>query len=147
MVDVIERGEPALALAHWTGIYWNGQELGFKVWQEVVRRLHARFDNLVWMKLSEVARYWAARELTRIERAGRRVNFRAPYACPAFTVQCAAPPNAIPKVIGPDGAPTLVKPVTRLLDLKSGGWFRDGQTVTVCFDLAKGTSALELSGA
>ena len=46
MVDVIERGEPALMLAHWTGIYCNGQELGFKIFQEVVRRLHARFDNL-----------------------------------------------------------------------------------------------------
>ena len=64
MVEVIQRGEPALALAHWTGIYWNGEEHGFKIWQEVVRRLHARFDHLLWMKLSEVARYWAAKELT-----------------------------------------------------------------------------------
>src|SRR5262245_23165803 len=76
MVDVIARGEPALMLAHWTGIYWNGQELGFKIFQEVVRRLHARYDNLHWMKLGEVARYWAAKELTRIERAGNRVDFR-----------------------------------------------------------------------
>ena len=72
MVDVIERGEPALMLAHWTGIYWNGQELGFKIFQEVVRRLHARFDHLLWMKLSEVARYWAAKELDpdRVRTAG-----------------------------------------------------------------------------
>ena len=41
MVEVIERGEPAVIMSHWTGIHWNGQELGFKVFQEVVRRLHA----------------------------------------------------------------------------------------------------------
>ena len=79
-------------LSHWTGIYWNGQELGFKVFQEVVRRLHARFDNLVWMKLSEIARYSAARALTRIDSAGGRVEFRAPFACPAFTFR--VPPHS-----------------------------------------------------
>jgi len=98
MVDVIQRGEPALALAHWTGMYWNGQELGFQVWQDVVRRLHARFDNLLWMKLSEVARYWAARELTRIERTGERIDLRAPYATANFTVQLSTRSNAAPKL-------------------------------------------------
>ena len=66
-VEVIERGEPAFMVAHWTGLYANGQELGFRVFQEVVRRLQARYDHLLWMRLSEVARYWAARELTGIE--------------------------------------------------------------------------------
>ncbi len=70
VVEVIERGEPAIMVCHWTGIYWNGRELGFEVFKEVVRRLTARYDHLLWMKLSEVARYWAARELTRVERDG-----------------------------------------------------------------------------
>ena len=99
MVDVIERGEPAFMLAHWTGIYWNGQELGFKVFQEVVRRLKARFDNLHWMKLAEASRYWAARELTEITRADNAVTFKAPYACPDFTVRLtitgARPPRLV----------------------------------------------------
>ena len=30
-LEVIERGEPALILAHWTGFYWNGEERGFAV--------------------------------------------------------------------------------------------------------------------
>ena len=88
MVEVIERGDVAVMMSHWTGIYWNGQELGFKVFQEVVRRLHARFDNLVWMKLSEIARYWAAKALTRIDAAGGRVEFRAPFACPRSPSEC-----------------------------------------------------------
>ena len=90
MVDVIERGEVAVMMSHWTGIYWNGQELGFKVFQEVVRRLHARFDNLVWMKLSEIARYSAARTLTRIDPTGGRVELRAPVCLPCVHLQSAA---------------------------------------------------------
>jgi hypothetical protein len=35
---VIQRGEPALLLAHWTGVYFNGAETGFKIFQEVVQR-------------------------------------------------------------------------------------------------------------
>ena len=40
-----------------------------------MRRLHARFDNLLWMKLSEIARYWAAKELTRVTRDERGLTF------------------------------------------------------------------------
>jgi len=69
--EVIERGEPAILVCHWPGIYFNGEQIGFKIFQEVVRRVHSRYDNLIWMKLSEIARYWAARELTQIRRQGR----------------------------------------------------------------------------
>ena len=30
MVEVIERGEPAIMVCHWTGIYFNGGEEGFQ---------------------------------------------------------------------------------------------------------------------
>lgn len=143
MVEVIQRSEPALMLAHWTGIHWNGQELGFKVFQEVVRRLHARFDNLVWMKLSEVARYRAAKELTRTERHANTVAFRAPFACPAFTVKLTTQSSAAPRVTI-QGAPVLLKEVAGPLKLESGTWTRDGQTVLVCFSLPKGVSTLEV---
>jgi hypothetical protein len=145
MVEVIQRGEPALALAHWTGIWWNGQELGFNVWQEVVRRLHARFDNLLWMKLSEVARYWAAKELTRIERVGDRIGLRAPFACPAFTLQFTSASAPTPRLnLGPQSAPPL-RQVNRLLDLQPATWHRDGMTTTVCFDLPKGNSTIAIA--
>lgn len=144
MVDIIERGEPALALAHWTGIWWNGQELGFKVWQEVVRRLHARFDNLLWMKLSEVARYWAARELTRIELAGNTIRFNAPFACPDFTVEWTSAGPEIPKKVVAGANQTLLNETPRRLDLKSGLWHRTGQQVTCCFSLPKGRSELQI---
>jgi hypothetical protein len=141
MVEIIQRGEPALMLAHWTGVYWNGQELGFKIFQEVVRRLHARFDNLIWMKLNEVARYWAAKELTRIERNGNTITFRAPFACPDFTVKFQ---------VARAGTPSLrtdseLKELAEVLDplkLESHAWFRGDTNVTVCFKLPKGVSRL-----
>ena len=145
MVDVIERGEPALMLGHWTGIWWNGQKLGLKVWQEVVRRLHARYDHLIWMKLSEISRYWAAKELTRIDRAGNRIELRAPFACPAFTVRLTAPANTHPRVTsGPQPAAPL-SAVQRLLDLRPGTFHRNGETLTACFDLPKGRSTIDLA--
>jgi hypothetical protein len=142
MVEIIDRGEPALALAHWTGIYWNGQELGFKVWQDVVRRLHARYDNLLWMKLSEIARYWAAKELTRIERNDAQVRFRAPFASPLFTIRLATNRPAKPKLVA-GGVPMELKAVSRISELNTNSWHVEGGNVLVCFDLPKGESQLE----
>ncbi|HXJ56868.1 MAG TPA: hypothetical protein VNU68_09405 [Verrucomicrobiae bacterium] len=144
MVDIIQRGEPGLMLAHWTGIYWNGQELGFKIFQEVVRRLHQRFNNLVWMKLSEVSRYWAARELTALERTQDRIVMRAPFACPAFTLRFPAPANAMPRLFVAGQPPVSYPEVKGVLDLQSGTWCREDQTITVCFDLPKGASEWRL---
>ena len=141
MVDVIQRGEPAFMLAHWTGIHWNGQELGFKIFQEVVRRLSARFDHLIWMKLSEVARYWAAKELTRIEQDGAALSFRAPFACPDFTVRFEASPNRAPELRQNQDV-TRLQEVSGALKLTPGTWTRDGKSIIACFRLPKGVSRL-----
>lgn len=145
MVDVIQRGEPALMLAHWTGIYYNGQETGFKIFQEVVRRLHARFDNLRWMKLSEVARYWAAKELTRIERRGATIEFRAPFACPDFTVRFDGA-AAKPPVLHAGTTAVPLNEVDRPLKLAPGSWCRDGEGTIACLALARGASHLAIGG-
>jgi len=142
LVDVIQRGEPAYFLAHWTGVYWNGQELGFRIFQEVVRRLHARFDLLVWMKTSELARYWAARELTSIRRDGQRVAFHAPFACPGFTVRVPALSPVNPRWRSHPAPP--LREARRVHDLQPGTWLSEPAGLTLCFDLPKGTSELEL---
>ena len=141
MVEVIERGEPAMMLGHWTGVYFNGQELGLQILQEVVKRLHARFDNLIWMKLAELSRYWAARELTTITLESTLVRFRAPYACPDFTVRVKSAGQPVLRVAGKD---TPLREVA-LRKLEPGTWTRDGEWLTVCLALAKGESALDLS--
>lgn len=142
MVEVIQRGEPALMLAHWTGMFWNGKELGFGIFREVVDRLEARFKNLIWMKLSEVARYWAARELTGIEGGGGDIRMRAPYACPEFTLSLPRVPSARPTVEA-GGAKVELVEVARESMLRSGTWCAHGERAFVCLDLKRGMNVLK----
>lgn len=142
MVEVIGRGEPAVMVGHWPGFYFNGEKVGFNILKEVVRRLDEHFDNLTWMKLAELARYWAARELTRIERGPGRITFQAPFACPAFTVRVPFLPDATPTLTG-EGRSVPLKRVGSSKDLARGTWLREGENVTVCFDLKRGESALQ----
>jgi hypothetical protein len=143
MVDIIERGEPALMLAHWTGIYFNGAETGFKIFQEVVRRLKARYDHLHWMKLSEVARYWAARELTTISRSGTAIDLRAPFGCSDFTVRFEAA-AASHRALLQGATQSELREVSGELKLAPGTWCRSGSKTVACFALPKGASQLTI---
>ena len=149
--QVIDKGEPAILVCHWPGIYFNGEEIGFNIFKEVVRRIHSRYDNLLWMKLSEISRYWTAKELTQIDkqdfgelsRTGTRVTFNAPFATPRFTVRIKTNSSNAPKLIVA-GRPVQLRPVNQLLQLETGSWYADGRNVTVCFDLHKGKSTLQV---
>jgi hypothetical protein len=141
--QVIAKGEPAVLVSHWPGIYFNGEEVGFSIFKEVVKRVHAAYDNLVWMKFSELGRYWAAKELTRIDKAGARVDLHAPFACPQYTVEVAAAGAAVPKLTVKD-QPVPLREVPKLLALESGTWTRTAEGAAVCFDLPKGASRVEL---
>ena len=141
--QVIDKAEPAILVCHWPGIYFNGKEVGFNIFKEVVKRIHARYDNLIWMKLGEIARYWAAKELTRIEKADSRVTFSAPFATTQFTVRVESDSTGAPKLML-GGRSVQLRPVKRLLQLDSGTWHADGRNVTVCFDLPKGKSTLRV---
>ena len=144
LVEVIGRGEPALLVCHWPGIYFGGEEVGFRILQDVVARLNARYDDLIWMKLSEVAGYWAARELTRIERRGDTIALRAPFAAPRFTVSVPAREDALPKLTVAGKQQSLER-VRGQLNLKPGTWTHDRGAVILCFDLPKGASQLCLN--
>lgn len=149
MVEVITREEPAIMVCHWPGIYFNGQEKGFHILQEVVKRLHSRFDNLLWMNLSEIARYWAARELTRIAKVEGGIEFLAPFACPAFTLEVATFLRNAPRLVWGDNH-IVLRTVGSRGDLVAGAFCRektqDGQDrLILCFDLPKGTSRLFLA--
>jgi hypothetical protein len=144
--EVIARGEPAVLVCHWPGIYFNGDKVGFNIFKEVVRRLHARYDNLIWMKLSEIARYWAAKELTQIEREGNTVRLRAPYASPRFTLRVDTP--AISAVtLRTNDLPQTLREVKTPQELITGTWTRDSDSIMGCFDLPRGESVLLLAPA
>lgn len=142
MVELHERGEPAIMVCHWPGIYCNGGKAGFETFKTIVDRLERRYDDLVWMKLSEIARYWAAKELTTVAAVEGGVTFDAPFACPGFTVRFKA--EGSPRVAA-GGQVVPLRRVAKLLDLTGGTYHRDGGTVTACFDLPRGNSSLAAS--
>lgn len=144
LVDVIARGEPAVLVCHWTGIYFNGEEVGFHIFREVVRRLHARYDNLLWMKNSEIARYWAAKELTQIARQDGTLAFAAPFACPKFTFEWQHGFTAPPSYIAGDQR-TRLRAVPSALALESGTYFEHAGRTLCCLDLAKGSTQLKVA--
>jgi hypothetical protein len=143
MIEVIERSEPAIMVCHWPGMYFNGTEHGFKVFQTVVDRIHRRYDNLLWMKLSEIARYWAAKELTTISAGATETSFRleAPFACPQFTVRWTSQTKSSPTITAGTKVVELT-PVSSLLKLQSGTYCDEGEQRIACFDLIRGTSQL-----
>ncbi|QDU37605.1 hypothetical protein Mal4_19200 [Maioricimonas rarisocia] len=139
--EVIDRDEPAILVCHWPGIYYNGEELGFNIFKEAVRRVHARYDHLIWMKLSEISRYWAAKELTAINADDGALSLQAPFACPGFTIEFSASPGQTP-TLQQEEQQTPLTEVGRKLDLQPQTFFRDGNSVIACFDLPKGRSRL-----
>ncbi len=62
LVELIRRGEPAIMLCHWPGMYTQGTKCGFAALQQVVLALEEHWsEKTMWMKLSEIARYWASK--------------------------------------------------------------------------------------
>jgi hypothetical protein len=144
MVELIERSEPAVMLCHWPGLYSHGTKQGFAAFQQVVQALEGRFGGrTLWMKISELARYAAARQLTKIARSGEKWTLSAPVACPRFTVRLPAPAQpAGPPTLTHAGKPLPLKAVQGLGELDAGRWLRDGQRLTLCFDLPKGETTI-----
>lgn len=144
LVELIERGQPAVMLCHWPGLYTHGSKKGFEAFQQVVVALEGRFrDRTIWMKISEIARYWAAKELTRIERSAGRVTLTAPFASGRFTLSVKAVQAKAVK-LRRGGKATPLKQVTKPSQLAAWTWRQVGPDVTACFDLPRGESVLEL---
>ncbi len=95
------------------------------------------------MKLSEISRYWAAKELTSIESQAGALALRAPYACPAFTMRVAGAAGG-PPVIHRGGRKKQLKQVANTKLLEAGTWTKETNGVIACFDLPKGKSTLAL---
>jgi hypothetical protein len=143
MIDVIESGEPAIMVCHWPGIYFNGDRVGFNILKEVTKRLNQKYDHLIWMKLSEIARYWAAKELTSITLSEKKLLLKAPFSTPAFTLKLNF------TVHNPDikNEGEELKPLARVNDsksIKSDSWYSDNKSTILCFNLKRGQSELAL---
>ena len=142
MVELIERGAPAVMLCHWPGMYTHGTRKGFADFRKVVLALNTRYrDRTLWMKISEIARYWAARKLTAIEPTATGFSLHAPFACRAFTLRV-KPRRAGAPVVTHGGKPLVLNEVRQQRNLVAGTWLRRENSLILCFDLPKGQSAL-----
>lgn len=146
MVDLILRREPAVMLCHWPGMYCQGSEAGFQAFQRVVLALADRFaDQTRWMKVSEIARYWTAKELTQVSLDGDTASLSAPFACEDFTMRLKVrAPKGVAVAHGKDRVE--LQRVDNPTALRAGRWCRDEDSVLACFDLARGESTVQVLG-
>ena len=143
MPEVIARNEPAIMVCHWPGIYFNGDEVGFKIFQEVVKRLHQTYNNLIWMKLSEISRYWAAKELTDIRKEETRIMLNAPFQCPNYTLRLKTTSTQPPK-INYKGSEIALQPAKDSKNLSANTWCKDKEDLLICFTLNKGAAEIKV---
>jgi hypothetical protein len=139
MVEVIDSGEPAVMVCHWPGIYFNGDRIGFNILRQVVSRLHQKYNHLIWMKLSEIARFWAAKELTSVTVDKNKLILRAPFATSGFTLKLKTRLRN-PGLRKSNGEIQPFTKVKDLLSLKDQTWYSDGSGSVLCFKLEKGMS-------
>ncbi len=147
LVELIQKQEPALLLCHWPGMYSNGSKDGFHHFQNVVVALAKRFgDQTIWMKLSEMARYWTAKELTETRLDGNVLHLRSPCVAPIFTLRIRRPIGSPP--IQKSGSKQVkLREVSDAKDLSEGTWLREADSAVVCIALPKGESTLQLGAA
>ena len=144
MVELIERQQPAIMLCHWPGLYSHGTKQGLFDFQKVVTALHNRFSKqTLWMKLSDIGRYWAARKLAKIRvDENRIVSIDAPISCRNFTVRFRMRPNNTPLLRFGQSARQL-REVKARDQLAEGTFWADDEQTIVCFELPKGMSRIE----
>jgi hypothetical protein len=143
LVDVIDNGEPAILVCHWPGIYYNGTKLGFNIFKTVVKRLHEKYDHLIWMKLSEIARYWACKKLTTFEVEGKKIRIKAPFHTERFTIGLNRSVRKAVQVSG--GSEMIFEKTSQLSSLSAGKFYVDKKESVLCFNLPKGESHLTIS--
>ena len=148
---MIRRQEPAIMLCHWPGIFCNGARTGFRIFQKAVDRLNQHYSGLTqWMKLTDIARYYAAAELTSIRlrktSAGEHtIDLDAPFHAPDFTMRIPLPlaSGARPAIAG---RPPMAA-VESYSELRENSFLRLGERIEsalVCLNLPKGRTTIQV---
>ena len=144
LVEVLESGQPAVLVCHWPGIYYNGQKVGFRIFQEVVKRVKERFPQSHWLKNSELARYSAAKELTELRFQPGEISIQAAFAAPDFTLRVNHSGAGKVDVIHRD----VNLPLNRLENkdqLDTNTWVGNEKSAILCFDLPRGQSKIQIA--
>lgn len=145
MVELIERRQPAVMLCHWPGMYCNGTLAGYHDFQRVVQAIEGRFhETTLWMKLSEIGRYWAAKAWTELGVGARGIEIDAPWACPRFTLKTDQPLTTA-ALIREEGTRVEMKRVRSLAALDTDTLWNSQSSSYLCFDLTAGKHRLEIN--
>jgi hypothetical protein len=145
---VLANERPCVLLGHWPCFYVN-EQVGFKVLKEVKKRLDA-YDRdrtkTLWMKNSEIAHYWMARELSELsmeEDATRQtctIEVTTRFPADNFTL---AIHNRTARRVQING--TDLREVMSRRDFRSGVFLVEGKNTFVAFDLAMRGAKLMVS--
>jgi hypothetical protein len=94
------------------------------------------------MKLSEIARYWAAKELTAIVKVNGKIILKAPFGTPGFTLDL--PFHATAPVVQHGDSQTELKKVSSTQQLSDGTWTKTSVEghIIICFNLKKGDTTI-----
>ncbi len=139
--EVIRERAPAIICVHWPGQYFGGEEKGFDIIKEAVRRVNSRSD-CVWMKTSEIAHYAMAEEFARfeVEGEGGAAVVDCPVGCPFFTLRADGVEAGAVEVEGES-----LGRVSDAGSLKEGSYFAASGSTVVAWKLRPGRTRVRFA--
>lgn len=96
LAELLASGSYIIFHSHWQSLYSDGSGDGLRGLAEVVRRVdQALAGRVVWMRMDELANYYAATQTCRIWMTGGAADWRLhldlPFACPGLTLSLQGP--------------------------------------------------------
>ncbi len=135
--ELIAAGCPAIMVSHWPGFYFQGEEIGFSIFKTVVGRVN-QLPNILWMKNSEIAHYWIARAMVKIEETANGCKITSAVPCARFTLRLS---GAQPGEWVVNRKP--LREVAKPLMLEPGTWAREGEDILLAFGLKAGQTTIK----
>lgn len=146
LAELADAGAWLLWVCHWQTLYSDGSREGLKALDEIAARLRrAHGSRLLWLTLSEVARYRAASEACLIETTregdGWSIRFDSLFDCPDWTISFSWPEHLAVELgavfDGDERRPFMADPAPEGL-LAPFSWRRSGDRLNLCFGLTRG---------
>jgi hypothetical protein len=156
LAELADAGAWLTLVCHWQTLYSDGSREGLKALDQAAGRLaRAHGSRLLWLTLSEIARYRAASAGCTVDvhrsADGWMIDLDSPFDCPDFTLSLPAGElsdvriNRVVQQIDQGTATPLLADNRLETLLPSNAWRLDAQRLAMCFDLRRGRQSLALS--
>lgn len=155
LAELSDAGAWLIWVCHWQSLYSDGSREGLRALDLVAERLHRRHGpRLLWLTLSEIARYRAASEACAIGarevEGGWEIELDAAIGCADWTLSFDAPGIAAGRVerVTWQGAGDGFRSLTESTDdeplLGPNTWRLEGGRVVICFELQRGRQVVRV---